>query len=312
MTNNTHEVYLFKKKFNNLIVTVFKWLLIIGLSYIIIYPIIKLAVPSFTYITEVDDPAVIWVPSRVTIKTFTVARILLRYGSTMLITVGYIILLVFIQTFIGSFVGYAFSRFDFPLRKFWLIMLVLTMIIPYYAIEMSTRYYYTNFSLFGLIPLFNGGKTINLLDKPYIYILLNILGQGLKGGFFIYIFIKFYSNIPEELEESALMDGAGFFRIYRQIILPNAKPAIITCIVLSFVWNYGDFQNSQLFNSNMQLLPFVLLRNVANITNISRTVALVYDIPRSSVTDMMIGAVQNAGILLFILPLIIFYFLVQR
>lgn len=306
------ETYRFKKKAKSFLQNAFKWLLIIGLSYIILYPIIQLIIPSLTYITDVDDPAVIWVPSRITFKTIRVAGILLQYGTTILFTIIYTLLLVAIQTFVSSFVGYGFSRFRFPLRKFWLVILLLTMVIPYYAIEMSTRHYYTNFSLFGIIPLLSGGKTINLLGQPFIYILINIFCQGLKGGLFIYIFIKFYSSIPEELEESALIDGAGFFRIYRQIILPNAKPAFITCVVLSFVWNYGDYQNSQLFNSDIQLLSNVLLRNIASITNISPTVANVYEIPRSSVTDMMIGSVQNAGILLFMLPLIVFYLFIQR
>ena len=315
MIKNTEydiEVYRFKKRSKESLFHIFKWLLIIGLAYVIIYPIIQLIIPSITHIQDVDDPAVIWVPSNITFKTILVAYNQLQYLSTLAITVLYTVVLVVIQTFISSFVGYAFARFDFPLKKFWTVLLLLTMVIPYFAIEMSTRYHYTNFDFLGIISLFNGGEPINLLNKPFVYILINLFGQGLKGGLFIYVFIKFYSSIPEELEESALVDGCGFFKIYTNIILPNAKPAIITCIVLSFVWNYGDYQNSQLFNNDMQLLSNVMLRNIATITNIPTAVKNVYLIPGSSVTEMMIGAVQNAAILLFMLPLIIFYLVIQR
>ena len=76
-----------------------KWLLIIGLSYIILYPIIQLLVPSLTYITEVDDPAIIWLPSHPTFKTFVVAWQLTSYLRTIGITFLYVLAIVLVQTY---------------------------------------------------------------------------------------------------------------------------------------------------------------------------------------------------------------------
>ena len=289
-----------------------KWLLIIGLSYIILYPIIQLLVPSLTYITEVDDPAIIWLPSHPTIKTFVVAWQLTSYLRTIGITFLYVLSIVLVQTFISSIVGFGFARFNFPGKKILTVVLLFTIAVPYFAIELSTRYHFTNFSLFGLVKLFNHGETLNLLGKPIVYILVNLTGVGLKGGLFIYIFMKFYSNIPEEIEESAIIDGASYFRVYWNIILPNAKPAIVTCLVLAFVWNYGDYQNSFLFNKDMQLIGNVLVRNVSGNQYIGTFTQRVYNIPGSSITQTMFGAVRNASILLFMLPLIIFYLIVQK
>ena len=133
------EVYRFKKRSKESLFHIFKWLLIIGLAYVIIYPIIQLIIPSITHIQDVDDPAVIWVPSNVTFKTILVAYNQLQYLSTLAITVLYTVVLVVIQTFISSFVGYAFARFDFPLKKFWTVLLLLTMVIPYFAKAYPTK-----------------------------------------------------------------------------------------------------------------------------------------------------------------------------
>ncbi len=303
-----------KKWLSKFTINFLKWLLIIGLSYVILYPIIQLIVPALTYITEVDDPAVIWLPSNPTIKNFKVAMQLLGYWRTLGITFLYTSIIVILQVFVASIVGFGFARFDFPGKKILLVILLLTIAIPYFSIELSTKYYYTNFSLFGLVKLFNNGNTINLLGKNYVYIIINLLGQGLKGGLFVYIFIKFYSNVPVELEESALIDGASYFRIYKDIILPNALPAVITCVVLSFVWNYGDYQNSTLFNyeSNFSLMSTVINRNIVRTTNISAFIKNEYGIPGGSINDYMVGAIQNCAILLFMLPLMIVYLVIQR
>ena len=293
-------------------INLMKWLLIIGLSYIIIYPIIQLLVPSLTYITEVDDPAIIWIPSHPTLKTFVAAWQLTSYLSTIGITFLYVSGIVLLQTFVSSIVGFGFARFNFPGKKILTVILLFSIAVPYFAIELSTRYHFTNFDILGLVKLFNHGQTLNLLNKPIVYLLINMTGVGLKGGLFIYIFMKFYSNIPEEIEESAIIDGASYFRVYWNIILPNAKPAIITCVVLAFVWNYGDYQNSFLFNNNMQLIGNVLIRNVKGNQYIGTFAQRVYQIPGSSITVTMFGAVRDAAILLFMLPLIIFYLIVQK
>ena len=82
-----------------------------------------------------------------------------------------------------------------------------------------------------------------LINHLYGYIIL-MCGTDVIS---IYIFIKFIENISVSIDEAAIMDGASYFRIYRSIILPLLRPAIVTCMVLKGVSTYNEFYMSHLY-----------------------------------------------------------------
>lgn len=304
-------LYKTKQKSIKFLITIFKWSLILGLSFVIIFPLIKLMVPAITHILEVDNPTSIWFPAKFSFKTILVSINAMSYFKSLLVTVLFTSLIVVLQVFTAAITGYAFSRFNFRFKKLFMFILIMTIIVPFFTVSLSTSTYFSNFTLFGLFDLIGIGK-VSFLNQWLVYAIINLTGVGLKSGLFIFIFIKFYSSIPEEIEESAMIDGVGYFRIFWNIILPNAKPALITCLVLSFVWNYGDFQNNAFFTGTLPLLPRILLLITNSPNTLIPYINDVYNYPGSATTEMMIASVQNASILLFVVPLLIGYFFIQK
>ncbi|HCM12321.1 MAG TPA: hypothetical protein DHW85_03985 [Lachnospiraceae bacterium] len=152
--------------------------------------------------------------------------------------------------------------------------------------------------LFGLLGI--GAKNWLTTVKP-VY-LMTILGCGLRSGLFIYIFIQFFRGIPKELEEAAFVDGAGAFRTYFTIMLPNAVPSLITVTVFSLVWQYNDSFYSGLFGIKSDYLISVKLASLTGTINSLDQI----------VNPEIQQAYLDAGIVLMVVPIVIIYIILQR
>jgi multiple sugar transport system permease protein len=124
---------------------------------------------------------------------------------------------------IGSFAGYALARLRFP-RKFWILAIVLSIsTFPPIAIAAPV------FKLWTDIGLFN----------TYIGLILPSLTFALPLA--IYILASFFKEIPKELEEAALVDGATNFQAFRKIVVPLAAPGLVTAGLLTFIFVWNEF-----------------------------------------------------------------------
>ena len=114
------------------------------------------------------------------------------------------------------------------------------------------------------------------------------------------------------MEEASLIDGCGFYRCYFKIMIPNAVPVISTVAVLSFVWNYGDTYFTNYFNPEGSYLSTILSSTfqAANKEYVMNAVQTWYEVPL--VPDMAFDAVKQAGVLIFLVPLLIVYLIGQR
>ena len=151
-----------------------------------------------------------------------------------------------------------------------------------------------------------GEGYIQLTGNPVSMIIPALFSSGIRSGLAIYIFRQFFLGQPKELEEAAKIDGCGAFGTYLKVMLPLSSPAIITVSVLSAVWYWNDtFYTSIFFNSEQ------------------RPIAAALDILRISLeADKEAGqlgfnafeakGMLAAGALLCILPIMIFYFIIQR
>ncbi len=128
-----------------------------------------------------------------------------------------------VQLFFNSLAAYAFARIEFRGRNVMFLMVLATMMLP---------------GAVTLIPTYVLVYAVGMLDS-----FAGVVVPSFAGAFGIFLLRQFFLNIPTELEDAAHIDGAGFFRVYWQIIVPLAKPALITLgifIVLSewqsFIW----------------------------------------------------------------------------
>ncbi|MBN2626292.1 MAG: carbohydrate ABC transporter permease [Spirochaetales bacterium] len=128
--------------------------------------------------------------------------------------------LVFFQVNVVSMAAYAFARLRMPAKEIIFMVLLFTMMIP---------------GQVTMIPVYMIIKNLNLLDN-YLALLL----PGMANVFGVFLLRQFFSTIPGEFEEAAKIDGAGKFRTYFTIMLPQAKPGIIALSIMSFLGCWND------------------------------------------------------------------------
>jgi ABC-type glycerol-3-phosphate transport system permease component len=204
------------------------------MSAVVLYAICTLGavlimIPIFWMVSSSLKPAyqlfkypIIWIPKPFVWANYTKALsafpFLLYTKNTLIIAIGSIIG----DMLSCSLVAYSFARLRFPGRDVLFIIVLSTTMIPYPV---------------TLIPQFLLFKSLGLIDT---YVPL-ILPAYLAYPIWVFFLRQFFMTIPYEMDEAALVDGAGFFRIYWQILMPLAKPALITIAIFSFVYHWNDF-----------------------------------------------------------------------
>lgn len=137
----------------------------------------------------------------------------------------------------STMAGYAFARFDFVGSGAWFILCLGTMMLPFYV---------------TLIPQYLLFHRLGLINT---YVPLTI-GAWLGGGAFnIFLVRQFIMTIPKDLDEAAVIDGAGPFRILWQVLVPLLKPALITVAVLQFMGTWNNFFGPFIYLNDVNLFP---------------------------------------------------------
>lgn len=305
--------YLLKKRSTNKIFNFFFLSLVLALCFTILYPLIATIPNVFSDMRDLGDPDIIWLPKRFSTISFDAAyRMMMTFGAlTMLWSVLYALTVMLIQVMMSAMVGYSLARVKFRGSNLIYFLVILTFLIPPQSLLISQYLHFKDFNPLGLVSLF-GLNRIDLIGNPATLYLMNIMGFGLNQGLFIFIFRQFFLGLPKEIEEAALIDGCGFYRTYFRIMLPNAKPSLLTVAVLSFVWNYGDTYLTGYFDPAGPYLSTILNRRFGaqNQNFVIEALQHWYAIPTSSV--FMFDAVKQAAALIYIIPLLIVYFLTQR
>jgi len=296
--NNTKGMASSLKK---LIIKLFSFVVIVGICYVILAPVIGMVVNSFMSDTDAYNPMVYLIPEHPTLEKYKLAWQRMDYLKTMGRDLLYSATLMLIQIFICSMVGYGFARFKFPFKKFLFGCVVVMIVIPSHTIMLPIYMTFKNFDPFGLATLLTG-KAVNLMSTPIPMYIMTIFGCGVRSGLYIYIFNQFFRGLPKEIEEAALVDGAGIWYTYFKIMLRNAVPAVITVAVFSMVWQYNDTFYSQLFNISEDIVIS------KKITTLQATIANLDKILDKTVQELYL----DAGIVLVMLPIVIFYIVLQK
>lgn len=184
---------------------------------------------------------------------------------------------VFGELLSASFVAFGFARMRFPGRNFLFVLLLTTMMIPYPVTMIPSFILWVR----GL----NMVNTFGPLTLPAFF----------GPAFSIFLLRQFFMTINTELDEAAKVDGANEFRIYWQIILPLAKPALATIAIFSFIANWNDFLTPLIYLSDSNL--YTLALGINFLRNFRGGGELSY---------------QMAATVMFVTPCIIIYFLSQR
>ncbi|SFS60352.1 carbohydrate ABC transporter permease [Paenibacillus sp. BC26] len=271
--------------------------LILGFCFVILFPLFLRISIAFRSKVDIYDPTVLWIPRHFTLDNFKIAMESAHYLTSLLNTLYITSSTTLIQMASCTLAAYAFARLKFKGSEILFALVIFTIVVPPQTIMIPLYLTYRYFDLFGLIHLFTGKKGLNLIDTFWPFIISAGTAMGLKNGLYIYIFRQFFRGIPKEVEEAALVDGAGVLRTFSRIMLPNAIPAIITVLLFSFVWQWNDSYYVSLFLKQVKVLSTSLMDMGVGLKE-----------PDPVYTSMLL----NTGVLLTIAPLIAMYLFVQR
>jgi len=280
--------------------------LICGISFIILYPIFTKVMISIKDPMDMYDSTVVWIPKHFTFDNFILVSKALNYPKVLLNTVLLSGMVMFFQTLSCVLAGYGFSRIKFRGSGLLFGCVIFTILVPPQTIMIPTYLQYKNFDVLGLIALFRGDP-INLINTFWPFLISSALGMGLKTGLFVYIFRQFFRGIPKDLEEAAWVDGSGTMGTFTRIILPNAVPAVVTVMLFSFVWQWNDSFFTSMILSETKVMSSM-------VSGAWGQILFYLTVPgqTQSPDPLYASMIQNTGILMAILPLIIMYLFVQR
>lgn len=298
--------------YRKLLIAFFRFVLLLGLSYIILFPFFSKISSSFMSPTDFLRSDVKMIPRNFTFDTYKYLITENHYVRALINTTIISLVCALIQTFICAFVGYGFAKFKFKGNKLMFLLVIFTMIIPPQMIASSLVQKFAFFDIFGLFKstgLYDAlGMSTGLLNTFIPIIVLSLTGLAFKNGLFIYIMRQFYRGVPDELEESSYVDGYGPIKTFFYIILPISVPMLITVFILSFSWQWTDIFYTSTFMPSSETL---LLTSSKFWQIIPPTLDTLSSLAGGSVDTFKI-AIRNAAGLLVIAPLIVMYLFCQR
>lgn len=243
--------YLLKRKIASVCISVFRGLLMFGLCFMIIQPMLTRFSMSFMTEPDLYDSTIVLLPRHVTLENYKIVADLTGFPTSMLNTLWLSLVMAVCQIVSTTLVAYGFARFDFPLKKFWFACVIALIIIPPQTISTSLYMTFSKFDIFGIFTLLTG-STLNLRSSVWPYVMMCLTCMGLKDGLYIFMLRQYFKSVPESLEEAAYVDGCGTMHTFVKIMLPDALPTIASCFLFSFVWQWTDLFYSRNFLTGYQ------------------------------------------------------------
>ena len=274
--------YLLKKTSARTAVSIIRALLLFGLCFMIIQPLLTRFSMGIMQEQDLYDSTIILLPRNVTLDNYRIVAELTDLKTigggwtfrALLNTLWVSVLSSLFQIVSTTLVAYGFARYTFRGKKLWFALVVALIIIPPQTIQSALYMNFANFdvlrifTLFGvnadgltfgqrIMSLFDGtgtglialltGQTWNLRSNISAYLIMCITCMGLKDGLYIYMMRQYFQGIPTSLEEAAYVDGCGTMHTFVKIMLPDALPTIASCFLFSFVWQWTDIFYARLF-----------------------------------------------------------------
>ncbi|WP_054954825.1 carbohydrate ABC transporter permease [Paenibacillus dakarensis] len=240
-----------------------------------IFPFLLILINSFkTRLEVVANP--LSLPKSLDFSNYINAFQTMNYGRTVMNSLFITVLSVLVILIFASMLGYFLVRWDWKMNKIIFMLIVASMIIPFQSV---------------MIPFVTIYGNLNLLNSQGMLIYF-YLGFGISMATFMYH--GFIKNVPVDLEEAAIIDGAGKNRVFFKVVLPILKPITATIAILDVLWIWNDFllPSLVLVDDNVRTLPLSTFYFFGKYTS-NYSVAM-------------------AALVLVLLPILFFYFIMQK
>lgn len=224
--------------------------IMLALGLLMICPFIWMISTSFKTPTEVFVFPIEWIPSHLVWEHhykvwFGENSFIVYYWNSLKIS----LLCMVGATFLSALAAYGFTKIEFKGRETFFLVYLSMMMIPPQVL------FVPKFIMFDWMGIYNTHWALIL--------------PGLFTIFGVFLMRQFFLGIPKEISESAMIDGAGHFRIFFQLMLPLAKPALATLAIIDFSWHWNDYENALVFllDSKLYTVPlglqnFILESNI--------------------------------------------------
>lgn len=292
-----------RKRVLSCIWSVFRLILLIGITYVILSPLLSKLSLLFMDSKDLGDLTVKWIPKHFTLNNIKTVSYILDYGKCVLKSVLICGLISILQVASCTMTAYCFARFKFRGSRLLFALVIGTLVIPpqTYVVTLYTQF--QRFDILGIIKLIRG-ESLNVLDSAWPFILLAATGTGIRAGLYIFVTRQIFRGMPKELEEAAKVDGAGVYSTFFRIMLPNVVSTVVLCFILSFVWQWNDTFYSSLYAPRLGLIA----QEISNLPVLITSYLGSWNLISDSYTNLL----MSVGYMMGMLPLLILFIIGQR
>ena len=297
------------------VVRIFRFVMMLGISFVILYPFIAKIAGSVMCKEDFVDVTVKLISKAPTFDQYKYIILENKYLEALWNTTVLSLFCAVVQMLICCVVGYGIAKFKFKLSGLVFGAVLLTMAIPHEIVQFAMFRQFADFDILWIRDLLTGGlidgvKLVdpaswkaNLLGTDWPLVILSITGLGFRNGLYIFMMRQFYRGVPDELEESAYIDGSGVFRTFFTIIIPLSVPMMITIFLFAFSWQWTDNFYTEVFynTANSRLL-------MPDIVKVPKSLAD----PSFAGYNLYSSAIYNTAALLIIAPLLVIYLFCQK
>lgn len=215
-------------------IRIISYILLVVISLMMLFPFFWMVRSAFMTNREVTTVPIQWIPSHFNFDNFVEAFTEDDFARYFLNSAIIVCINMVGAILSSSFIAFGFSRLKFRGRGLWFALLLSTMMIPYTVLMIPQ---------FLIWQAVGGYNTFLPLTVPCFF----------GSAFNVFLVRQFYTGIPKEYDEAALVDGANYFVIYSRIILPMAKPVLCTVGVFTFMNTWNDFMGPLLYLDKPEL-----------------------------------------------------------
>lgn len=305
--NRMSHGYLLKKSIGIGFFKFARGVMLFGLAFLILQPILSKISVSFMEEKDLYDATIINIPRNWTTGNYSLVSTLMNFPRSLMNTLWVSLVVALVQLASTTLVGYGFARYKFPGKNIWFAAVVLSIVIPPQTILTALYLNFKFFDVFGIVKLIHG-EPINLLNSILPYVMISAGAMGLKNGLYIFMLRQYFRGVPKELEEAAYVDGCGKLKTFLVIMLPDARPMLTSIFLFSYVWQWTDTFYSSLFLSKFGLLANGVSGLGDGLSSYIQQISNRSVIPSVGYTQ----AIISTGTLMVIVPLILIYLVAQK
>lgn len=297
--------YLKRKRFTDAVWPVFRALIVFGLCFIILYPLIFMVSSAFRTSADMNDPTVMWIPKHYTLQNLKDVVKAIDFwhtlGNTLVLNIGCAV----VQVITCAVTGYGFARYEFKGKKILFFVVIMMILVPPQIILIPQYMFFRYFNPLGIYHMITD-KFISFIDTPVTMYWPALMANGLRAGLFIFLFRQSFRGLPKELEDAAALDGCSPFTAFLRVMVPNAGSTFLTVFLFSIVWYWNDYYVSTSFFIEYKTIALTLKNLDSNIK------VLVFGDANAQVNTREIIVWMEAACLISILPILVLYICLQK